>query len=101
MSDTGSTDTTVVGCQHCNERVKAEKTATGRIVLTPLGAGGGSITGIVMGRVTGIAGRMTMAATVPFGVVGGIIGGMGGYIVGEHYDHHKCPCCGEKLDIYE
>lgn len=85
----------------------AEKTASGRLVLTPLGGGSGASLGALLGGSNGIAGSLAamrtgttaISATSVFGPAGFLIGGMAGYIAGEHLDHHQCPSCGERLNI--
>ena len=100
MSDTSSTQEPRVECPHCNEKGQLTKTASGRLILTPVGGAGGSALGVLLGRVTGIAGKMTMPATVPFGAGGLVMGGMAGYLAGDHLDYIVCDACGEKINIY-
>lgn len=44
-------------------------------------------------------GTTAMSATSVFGPAGLLIGGMAGYILGEHLDQYHCPSCGEELNI--
>lgn len=100
MSNTNSTQKAVVECQHCNEYIPAEKTRSGRIILTPSGISGGGTAGWLLGSTNGVAGSIAATrATSIFGPAGAIIGGMAGYIIGEYLDYHQCPSCGERLNI--
>ena len=100
MTNTNPSQKSMVECQHCNERITAKKTRSGRIILTPSGATGGGSAGWLLGSTNGVVGSITATrATSVFGPAGAIIGGLAGYIIGEYLDYHQCPSCGEKLNI--
>ncbi|MBB6645920.1 hypothetical protein [Halobellus ruber] len=93
-------ETALVQCHNCGDLIEAHETASGRITLSSAGGVSGGAGGLVAGATNGIAGSIgAMAATVPFGVGGLLIGGLAGYIIGDHVDGRQCPNCGEKLDI--
>lgn len=100
MSNTNPSQKAVVECQHCNERIEAKKTSSGRWILMPIGGGSGGSLGHLLGMTNGIVGTLKpMRASTLFGPAGLIIGAMAGYIVGDHLDGYQCPSCGERINI--
>jgi predicted RNA-binding Zn-ribbon protein involved in translation (DUF1610 family) len=89
-----------IECPHCQSKVHAYRDKKGRVVVTTtaglVAAGAGAAVGSVIGLATGGWGTV---ATVPFGIIGAVIGGGFGYILGDQVDKPKCPDCDEQIEL--
>ncbi len=91
-----------IKCPYCGKDVIALRDKKGRILITTtsalvLGGFGGFIGGSI-----GIAtGGWGIAATVPLGIIGMIVGGGLGYIVSDKtIDKPTCPKCKNKIELW-
>lgn len=83
-----------IECPHCKKLFDANNRASvvSRGAAAATGALGGGATGARIGAGIGLAtGGTGMVATVPFAVVGGLIGGLAGYVLAN--DSRRCLHC--------
>lgn len=101
MTDPNLKETAKVECPNCDEMIELTRNKNGRVMMSKNGAITGKTLFGEIGKRRGIVGGGNgVNAGSLYGIAGGIILGLGGYIVGDKLlDTPHCPQCGEDINL--